>query len=53
MISCEDYHKAQATYDAQMPPESCEDEGHDWVYKGSAPDGTQFWRCARCKEWSE
>ena len=27
----------------------CEEEGHDWLFVGRAPDGTCFYRCRHCK----
>lgn len=27
---------------------NCEEDGHHWIYLGSAEDGTSFYRCRRC-----
>ena len=26
----------------------CEEDGHDWIYLGSAEDGTTLYRCRIC-----
>lgn len=38
----------QETHDNREPPQDPDDHVHDWVYKGSAKDGTTFYRCRGC-----
>ena len=41
---------SQLVYDSMLPPEdSCDEVGaHKRILKGTAPDGTQLFRCSKC-----
>lgn len=41
--------RAQHRHDYREPPEDCAEVGHKWHYRGTAPDGTRFMRCTRCR----